>query len=349
VKDFLAANSLERVFPAPRLHLGTLQSLDWKRIRFRAPETFDDASPSRLRVEWAPPQEVALVAQRVASPLALADFENRLRTGRDFVGLGALAGADTREGRIGGRPAVIGLGFVDTGPNLPPEVSYAVLDLGKEKVVAAYTGPEVQAAFNRSVLDGWLASVEADPMLTAEVRARLPTALERVALGSGAQMMMPPAGPGSRKRRRPAAAWPPPRPCCKPRPRATSRSRCARLAFGVRGQSPEQAADGLRLAARGRAARLLRPAFRADGRDLRDRGHVRAAGDGLLQLEMVAPVAKEPFVAISTPPGSGGARRMSASALRRWPACGARRERPGPAAPRAAGAPPATAPRPTWS
>src|SRR6185369_5318051 len=154
------------------------------------------------------------------------DFENRLRTGRDFVGLGALAGADTREGKIGGRPAVIGLGYVDTGRNLPPEVSYAVLDLGKEKVVAAYTGPEVQAAFNRSVLDGWLASVEADPMLTAEVRAPLPAALDRVALG-------------------------------------------------VRRTEPGAGGHGLRFAARAGAARVLRPALRAPGRDLRDRRHVR--------------------------------------------------------------------------
>ena len=297
VKDFLAANSLERVFPAPRLHLGALQSLDWKRIRFHAPETFDDASPSRLRVEWAPPQEVALVAQRVASPLALADFENRLRTGRDFVGLGALAGADTREGKIGGRPAVIGLGYVDTGRNLPPEVSYAVLDLGKEKVVAAYTGPGDQAAFNRSVLDGWLASVEADPLLTAEVRAPLPTALERVALGSAPQMMMPPGW--SREPEAPTAcrglAAPEAVLQASPEGDFTVSLRAAwRSVSG--GQSPEQAAAACGL--RREPARPASYALRSErmGVTYAIEGTFVAAGDGLLQLERVAPVAKEPFV-----------------------------------------------------
>jgi len=297
VKDFLAANSLERVFPAPRLHLGALQSLDWKRIRFRAPEAFDDESPSRLRVVWAPPQEVALVTQRVASPLALADFENRLRTGRDFVGLGALADADTREGKIGGRPAVIGLGYVDTGRNLPPEVSYAVLDLGKEKVVAAYTGPGDQAAFNRSVLDGWLASVEADPLLTAEVRAPLPTALERVALGSAPQMMMPPGW--SREPEAPTAcrglAAPEAVLQASPEGDFTVSLRAAwRSVSG--GQSPEQAAAACGL--RREPARPASYALRSErmGVTYAIEGTFVAAGDGLLQLERVAPVAKEPFV-----------------------------------------------------
>jgi hypothetical protein len=297
VKDFLATNSLERVFPAPRLHLGALQSLDWKRIRFRAPDSFDDESPSRLRVAWAPPQEVALVTQRVASPLALADFENRLRTGRDFVGLGVIADADTHEVKIGGRPALVGLGHLDTGQNLPPEVSYAVLDLGQEKVVAAYAGPGDQAAFNRSALDGWLASVEADPLLTAEVRAPLPTALERVALGSAPVMTMPPGWSKEPEAPTPCRGLAAPEAVLLGSPEGdfTVSLRAAwRPTSG--GKSPEQAATACGL--RREPARPASYALRSErlGVTYAIEGTFVAAGDGLLQLEMVAPVAKEPFV-----------------------------------------------------
>ena len=297
VKDFLEANSLERVFPAPRLRLGALQSFDWKRIRFRAPDTFDDSSPSRLRLEWAPPQEVSLVVQRLASPLALSDFESRLRAGPDFLGLGRISGADSHEGRIGGRPALIGVGYADTSTNLPPEISYVILDVGKEKVVAAYAGSPDQAAFNRSVLDRWLASLEADALLTAEVRAPLPTALERVALGSAPVMMMPPGWS-----REPAA----PSPCRGlPSPEAVLQASpegdftvSLRAAWwpASRGQSPEQAlaACGLPRDAERPATYALRSARL--GVTYAIEGVFVAAGEGLLQLEMMAPVAKEPYV-----------------------------------------------------
>ena len=297
VKDFLESNSLERVFPAPRLRLGALQSLDWKRVRFRAPDTFEDASPSRLRVEWAPPQEVSLVVQRMASPLALPDFERKLQTGRDFVGLGPIFGSDTHEGKIGGRPAIIGLGYRNIGGNLPPEVSYAVLDLGKEKMVAAYSGPSDQASFNRSVLEGWLASVEADPLLTAEVRAALPTTLERVAMGAAPSMMMPSGW--SREPEAPTACRGLPGPDAvlqaSPEGDFTVSLRAAWWAAS-RGHVPAEAASACgppREAARPESYALRSERF---GITYAVAGTFIAVGDGLLQLEMRAPVAKEAFV-----------------------------------------------------
>jgi hypothetical protein len=297
VKDFLEANSLERVFPAPRLRLGALQSLDWKRIRFRAPETFVDASPSRLRGEWSPPQEVALLVQRAASPLGLGELEQRLIAGRDFTALGALTGAESRPGRVGGRPALIGGGrtAARAGPTL--DVAYAILDVGKEKVVAAYVGPSNQVAFNRSILDGWLTSIEVDPLLTAEVQAPLPSALERVALGSAPLLPMPRGWS-----REPAA----PTPCRGlPAPEAALQSSpdgdfTVALRAGwwanANGQSPEQA-----LAACGLQRDPERPASYALrstrlGVAYAIAGTFVAAGDGLLQLEMAAPVAKQAFV-----------------------------------------------------
>ncbi len=297
VKDFLESSSLERVFPASRLRLGPVQSFDWKRIRFRPPETFDDASPSRLRVEWAPPPEVSLIVQRVASPLTLAELDERLRGGPDVPHLGPIAGAESRMSRLGPRAALIGEGraVAATGPDAG--ITYAILDLGKEKVVAGYVGAPNQIAFNRSVLDGWLGSVEADPLLTAEVRAPLPTALEPAALGSAPLMMMPPGWS-----REPAA----PTPCRGfPAPEAVLQaSPDGDFTVSLRagwwptsyGQSPEHA-----LAACGLPRDAERPAhyaLRSErlGVTYAIAGMFVAAGEGMLQLEMIAPVAKQPYV-----------------------------------------------------
>jgi hypothetical protein len=297
VKDFLEANSLERVFPAPRLRLGALQSLDWKRIRFRAPETFDDASPSRLRVEWSPPQEVALLVQRAASPLGLAELEERLLAGRDFTPLGAVTGAESRPGRVGGRPALIGGGRVAASAGPTFDVAYAILDVGKEKVVAAYVGPSNQVAFNRSILDGWLTSIEADPLLTAEVQAPLPAALERVNLGTAPLMTMPRGWSREPSAPTPCRALPAPEAALQASPEGdfTVALRAGWWA-NANGHSPEQA-----LAACGLQRDPDRPAsyaLRATrlGVTYTIAGTFLAAGDGLLQLEMVAPVAKQPFV-----------------------------------------------------
>jgi hypothetical protein len=179
-KDFLQSSGLERVFAAPRLRLGPVQSFDWKRIRFRLPDGFDDSSPSRLRIEWMP-SEVSLRVERVASPLALSEVEARLLAGRDFAG-GAIDRRAARPLKLGGRLALAGRGRAVTSSGAPADVAYAIVDLGREKVVARYVGPPGEVAFNQSVLDGWLASVEADPLLTAEVRAPVPAPLEAAAL-----------------------------------------------------------------------------------------------------------------------------------------------------------------------
>lgn len=297
VKDFLEANSLERVFPTSRLRLGPLQSFDWKRLRFRAPETFDDASPSRVSVEWAPPQEVSLIVQRVASPLTLGEVEQSLRVGHDFPRLGAVSGAESRPTRRGGRPALVGEGQVASPAGPAPEVAYAILDVGKEKVVAAYVGAPSQIAFNRSVLDGWLASLEADPLITAEVQAPLAVAFERVTLGSAPHMTMP-----ARWTREPDA----PTPCRGlPSPDAVLQaSPEGDFTVSLRagwwtasyGQSAEQAltACGLPPDAQRRASYALRSTRL--GVTYAVSGVFVPAGEGLLQLEMVAPVAKQPFV-----------------------------------------------------
>jgi S1-C subfamily serine protease len=182
VKDFLEASSLERLFPARRLRLGPEQSFDWKRVRFRLPEGFDDSSPSRLRVQWAPSPETILVVERVASPLGLSEIEQALRGGRELPSLGAIQGEAGRLIALGGRPALTGRGQVVSAAGSPLEARYAIVDLGKEKIVAAYVGPAAQVAFNRAALEGWLRSVEAEPLLTREVAAPVTAPLEAAAL-----------------------------------------------------------------------------------------------------------------------------------------------------------------------
>jgi hypothetical protein len=198
---------------------------------------------------------------------------------------------------VGGRPALIGGGRDAASAGPATEIGYAILDVGKERVVAAYVGPTDQVAFNRSILDGWLTSIEADALLTAEVQAPLPTALESVALGSAPLMMMPPGWS-----REPSA----PTPCrglsapdtvlqASPEGDFTVALRAGWWAAS-NGHSPEQA-----LAACGLQRDPDRPAsysLRSTrlGISYAVAGAFVAAGDGLLQLEMVAPVAKQAFV-----------------------------------------------------
>ena len=295
VKDFLESSSLERVFPGRRLRLGPPQSLDWKRLRFRLPDAFDDASASRLRVEWAPPQEVALLVERVASPLALPDLERTLRDGRAFPAFAPFEGAEGRARRMGGRRALVGGGY-GTSTAGPAEVGYAILDLGPEKVVAGYVGPPAQVAFNRSVLEGWLASVEADPLLTREVATPVTAALEPAALPSAPPLAMP-------------EAWyrePTEPPACGLLPAPDA----ALLA------SPEGDFTVSLRAAWWRSARVgpAQAARACTGRPLPDdagsytldrarlgvtysvAGLFLPAGEGILQLEVSTPRAKQPYV-----------------------------------------------------
>ena len=180
VKDFLQSSGHDRVFPARRLTLGPPQSFEGKGLRLRLPDAFEDGSRSRLRLEWAPPEEVAFRLERVATPLALTDVEAAVTSGRDFPGFGSGSAAGSRHSRLGGRPAVLGSARGSSPEGEPLALAYAIVDLGREKVVARYVGPPGQIAFNRSVFADSLESLEADPLLTAEVSAAAPPVLARL-------------------------------------------------------------------------------------------------------------------------------------------------------------------------
>jgi hypothetical protein len=186
VKDFLEANGFDRLFPARRLRLGPVQPFDWKGLRLRVPEALEDSSPSRLRVEWGtPPAEVGLVVERVATPLALADLEPLLLSGQGFPGFVSSTEGNARRVRMAGRSALVGSARGSSASSTESaalDMEYAIVDVGAEKVVARYLGPQDQMAFNRSVFRGSLESLEADPLLTAELRAAVTPAFERATL-----------------------------------------------------------------------------------------------------------------------------------------------------------------------
>jgi hypothetical protein len=188
VKDFLQSAGYERVFPARRLTLGGPQSFDRKALRMRMPDAFEDASRSRLRLEWTPPGEVALQVERVATPLGLAELEEALAAGRDFPGFVAATAAAGRQASLGRRPALLGWAQGSSPEGEPLELGYAIVDLGGEKLVARYVGPPGQVAFNRSVFAGSLGSLEADPLLTAEVSAKAAPSFEPLALPHPARL-----------------------------------------------------------------------------------------------------------------------------------------------------------------
>lgn len=181
VKDFLQSHGLDRVFPTRRLALGPVHTFEGKGLRLRVPDAFEDDSFSRLRLDWTPPEEVALRVERVATPLTLADLEAAVMSGRDFPAFAASSPAAGRPVRLGGRPGIVGWVQGSSADGEPLEMGYALVDLAREKVVARYFGRASHVAFNRSVFSDSLESLEADPLLSAEVVAPVTAALERAA------------------------------------------------------------------------------------------------------------------------------------------------------------------------
>jgi len=172
VKDFLEANGLLPQLPARRLRLSAPQSFGWKGVRAGLPEGLDDVSRSRLAIAGGTLlEEGALRIDRIATPLSLAELEQALLAGQlDGVPLSPRprAGVD----RAAARRARFGsASFGHEGEAMRAE--YALLDLGKEKLVARFLARAPQVAFNLSVIQGSLHSLEGERLLTREVDAPL--------------------------------------------------------------------------------------------------------------------------------------------------------------------------------
>jgi hypothetical protein len=172
VKDFLEANGLLPQLPARRLRLGAPQTFAWKGVRVALPEALDDVSRSRIAIAGgALLEEGALRIDRIATPLSLQELEQAFLGGQlDGVALtprprGALDQRAVRRARFGSAS------FGHEGEAMRAE--YALVDLGKEKLVARFLARAPQVAFNLSVIQGSLRSLEGERLLTREVDAPL--------------------------------------------------------------------------------------------------------------------------------------------------------------------------------
>jgi S1-C subfamily serine protease len=172
VKDFV-----EAYVPSlpTRLRLGPLQSFDWKGLRLRVPEGLTDASPARVRWASAPsPDEIALTIDRVATPWTNAVLETHLLAG----GFGGAPYAPRARAPGAGQPPQT-LGSARAAET---DFEYALVDLGREKLVARFAGPRRAIAYNRATLWRSLESLTAERLLTGEVVAPLPVRFEPASL-----------------------------------------------------------------------------------------------------------------------------------------------------------------------
>jgi hypothetical protein len=287
-----------------------------KAISVRVPAGFDDRSPSRLRVEATPlvpttrgaqaqaaphPEDLVLRIDRLASAQNIDAIDRALLSDGAFERF-AVSGTVRRfsaQRENGGR--LVTGHAAGTNPTTGDEsrMVFAILDLGKEKVVARYVGPADAIAANRSVLQASLAELEARPLLTAEIT--------RTATAAWVPARSPDGRPGvptvAGWVTEPGVPWP----CADlpPSPIAQTMSPSGDFTVALRaawhGASRADATATARkcsaqAGAWGPASYAARAtafgiAYQVEG------VFVRQPDGGLWQLEMVAPVDKSRFVA----------------------------------------------------
>jgi serine protease Do len=176
VKDFLEGNGYGGLVPVERLRLGGEEALEGKGLTLRLPDSIEDGSPSRLRVQSASgPSSVAFASDRVATPWDLSRLEQALLGGEAFGSFHA-AGAARSKRYAGGRlllGSATGVAGKDAGES---KIEYAIFQNGPEKVVLRYTGPAETIAFNRSLLKESLSGARVDSLLESPIRGPLDAA-----------------------------------------------------------------------------------------------------------------------------------------------------------------------------
>jgi hypothetical protein len=305
VKDFLEAHGLDSLLGARRLRLGPHQILDRKGLGVRFPDGIEDISPQRLRVDSADNLEgLSFRLDRVASPWGVDQLQGLLVSGETFESFRPTQEMRplTLPGRRSKRkkPAVLGevTGSVPDEAE-PMKMMFALVDLGDEKLVARYVGRADLVAFNRAVLRDSLASLEAERLLVDEIRAPLRPTLEDVALPL----------PEAPHVRMPSAGWTQelgaPFPCqdLTPVDSALAVSPTGDFTVASRvgwwqasSQSSVEAASAC--SARRGSFGPSSYTFRIDwlGISYAVEGVFVSREDGLLQLEAVSPIEKQPFL-----------------------------------------------------
>lgn len=187
VKHLLLTHGLDASLPVQLLSPGALLANPEKAISLRVPGGFEDRSPSRLRVEAMPvvpttrgpqahegrqsPEDLVLRIDRVASGQSIDLIDRALLNDGTFERFSASGNTRRFSAQRDNGVRIVTGHAIGTNPITGDHsrLVFAILDLGKEKVVARYIGPADTIAANRSVLQASLADLDARPLLTAEV------------------------------------------------------------------------------------------------------------------------------------------------------------------------------------
>ena len=181
------------MLPTRGLQLAPSHSLPTKGLTVAMPIGFDDTSRARLRVV-ASAGGVALRIDRLATPLTLEQLRDTLlesRTLEQFVATRTIAAPGaTRRTRLVG--SAVGR---DPVTRAQLGLTYALIDLRDERIVARYIGPLETLAYNRSLLLDSLARLDATPLRTAPLRQAATPDWVATPLGApGAPQVTLPAG-----------------------------------------------------------------------------------------------------------------------------------------------------------
>jgi hypothetical protein len=169
--SFIESRGLEQLMPVRRLRLGGVQRLEAKGIALRLPEGLSDTSPYRSHVETDATQaDVALRVDRVISPWTLGRLEQELIKTQTFEQVSS-ASNDSRTTRVNGAAMLLGRASGNARNGAEMAMAYAVIDLGREKMLARFVAPAEQVAFNEGVLRDSLTSVEAERLLAGDLEA----------------------------------------------------------------------------------------------------------------------------------------------------------------------------------
>lgn len=293
-KRFLEAYGLDAVLRARRVVAGPPSGLDGKALRLSLLVGTSDTSPGRARVDAASQAAdgIVLHVDRVVSPWTPERLAEALVTGRAFEAFTPSSAAAPRVVEAARGRLLLGRATGSLDDGTPARMEYAIAEAGAEKLVARFVGAPHQVAFNASVLRAALRLIEMDPLRAPSRALGGPIAWVPVA---------PPRRTGIDGLRLPArwvveAAAPS---ACRgvPAPAdVVSASPASDFAVALRagwlpsaGVPPAQAAAACGHVPADDAAAYVRDdtflgtAYHVEGRFV-------AAGDGLLQLESIAPL-----------------------------------------------------------
>ena len=203
-KALLEARGFDHLMPSRALRLGPLSTFEVKGLALRLPEGFNDTSPLRQRIEAAAASgEVTLRVDRILSPFSLKQVEQQLIATQAFERLSQASATDSRTlSRPSGPPTLLGQQTaIATDSSTDTRMIYAIVDLGREKLLARFVGTPEQVAFSESVLRASLASLEGRPLISGDASTSPPAKWSHAVAADSRPLAPFPAGwvlePGS--------------------------------------------------------------------------------------------------------------------------------------------------------